>query len=151
LIKALKYPIVELDYKVQTLILWRLKRDGKMEIWELWYPKAAATGLSFARSKIDGAETLLVHAAPPVLSVLVRDENGELLAEGVDLEATADTPMTRLERQGKRIQRLDIWPQENDIEKIVLLPGGEAGILTYWWNAEDHSEWRWRVEFYNQR
>ena len=122
-----------------------------MEIWELWYPKAAAAGLSFGRSKIDGAERLLVHAAPPVLSVVVRDQQGKLLAEGVDLEANGDTPMARLIRQGGRILREDIWPGEDDIERIVLLPGGEAGILTYWWNAEDHSEWRWRVEFYNQR
>jgi hypothetical protein len=122
-----------------------------METWELWYPKAAAAGLFFARSKIDGEEDLLVHAAPPVLTVYVRDESGQLLAEGVDLEATADTPMARLTRQGKRIQRQDIWPGEKDIEKIVLLPGGEAGILLSWWNAEDHSEWRWRVELYNQR
>jgi hypothetical protein len=122
-----------------------------METWELWYPKAAAAGLFFARSKIDGEEDLLVHAAPPVLTVYVRDESGQLLAEGVDLEATADTPMARLTRQGKRIQRQDIWPGEKDIEKVVLLPGGEAGILLSWWNAEDHSEWRWRVELYNQR
>ena len=122
-----------------------------MEIWELWYPKAAAAGLSFSRSKIDGAESLLVHAAPPALTVIVRGNNGEVLAEGEDLEANADTPMARLTRQGKRIHRQDIWPDENDLQKIVLLPGGEAGILTYWWNAEDHSEWRWQVEFYNQR
>jgi hypothetical protein len=30
--------------------------NGKHEIWELWYPKAAAAGLSFSRSLIDGAE-----------------------------------------------------------------------------------------------
>jgi hypothetical protein len=33
----------------------------------------------------------------------------------------------------------------------VVLPGGEVGILLAWWNAEDGSEWRWQVEFYNQR
>jgi hypothetical protein len=122
-----------------------------METWELWYPKAAAAGLSFGRSKIDGADTLLVHAPPPMLNVFVRDEKGELRAEGIDLEATGDTPIARLTRQGKRIYRKDIWPGENEIDSIVLLPGGEAGILIYWWNAEDHSEWRWRLEFYNQR
>ena len=33
----------------------------------------------------------------------------------------------------------------------VLLPGGEVGILLSWWNAAGESEWRWQVEFYNQR
>jgi hypothetical protein len=31
----------------------------------------------------------------------------------------------------------------------VILPGGEAGILKSWWHADDHSEWRWQIEFYN--
>jgi len=31
------------------------------------------------------------------------------------------------------------------------VPGGEVGILTAWWNAEDGSSWRWQVEFYNHR
>ena len=33
----------------------------------------------------------------------------------------------------------------------VLLPGGEVGVLLSWRNAADESEWRWQVEFYNQR
>jgi hypothetical protein len=33
----------------------------------------------------------------------------------------------------------------------VVLPGGEAGVLTAWWNAEDGSAWRWSVEFSNRR
>jgi len=32
----------------------------------------------------------------------------------------------------------------------VILPGGEAGILKAWWNADDRKEWRWQIEFYNQ-
>ncbi len=51
--------------------------------------------------------------------------------------------------------------------KIVLTPTGnqwsvvggqikerrsaDVGRLMQWWNAEDHSEWRWQVEFYNHR
>jgi hypothetical protein len=30
-----------------------------------------------------------------------------------------------------------------------VVPGGEAGELKSWWNADDGSEWRWRLEFYN--
>ena len=110
-----------------------------IEVWDLWFPKAAATGLPFARGRLDAAEVVLVHAAPPVLSVTVRTDDGQVIAEGVDLEATADTPITRLTRRGDRIEREDIWP------------GGEVGTLLQWWHADDHEEWRWQVEFYNHR
>jgi hypothetical protein len=44
----------------------------------------------------------------------------------------------------------DGWPAPTDIGRVVLLPGGEAGILKSWWSADDRKEWRWQVEFYNQ-
>jgi hypothetical protein len=121
------------------------------QTWDLWYPKAAATGLPFARGRIAPADVLLVHAAPPVLTVTVRDGDGQVLAESRDLEATADTPITRLRRVGTAITREDIWPGEGDLGTLVILPGGEVGTLVSWWHAEDHSEWRWRVELYNHR
>jgi len=31
----------------------------------------------------------------------------------------------------------------------VILPGGEAGILTAWWHSEDRSQWRWQLELSN--
>ena len=37
----------------------------------------------------------------------------------------------------------------DDLGRLVILPGGEAGILKSWWHADDHSEWRWQLEFYN--
>lgn len=43
----------------------------------------------------------------------------------------------------------DGWPTDADLGRLVILPGGEAGILQAWWNADDRSEWRWSVEFYN--
>jgi hypothetical protein len=49
------------------------------------------------------------------------------------------------------VQREDIWPRPTDLGSIVLLPGGEAGVLKAWWHADDHSEWRWQVEFYNRK
>ncbi len=121
------------------------------EVWDLWYPKAAATGIPFARGRIDGAEIMLVHSAPPVLTATVRADDGRVLAEGKDLQATDDTPITRLTRRGNHIERDDIWPAEDDLGRLVLLPGGEVGALKEWWNAEDNSEWRWQVEFYNHR
>jgi hypothetical protein len=125
--------------------------NERTETWDLWYPEAAATGLPFARSRIDGAEVLLVHAAPPVLSVWVRDAGGQVVAGGEDLAATDDTPITRLTRRDGRIEREDIWPGSEDIGRLVILPGGEAGTMVKWHNADDHSEWRWQIELYNRK
>lgn len=125
--------------------------EKKTEDWDVWYPKAAATGISFARGRVDSVEVMLLHSAPPVLTVSVRGADGSLIAEGKDLEQTDDTPITRLTRRGDRIEREDIWPEDQDIGQIILLPGGEAGKLLSWWNAPDQSEWRWQVEFYNHR
>jgi hypothetical protein len=125
--------------------------EDRQEIWELWYPKAGATGIPFARSRIDPADIVLVHSPPQYLSVQVRRVTGELLAQGQDLKATADTPMARLYRGDVSICMDNIWPGPEDIGRVVILPGGEAGVLLEWWNADDHAEWRWRVEFYNHR
>lgn len=118
--------------------------------WDLWYPKAAATGLSFARCRIDPTDMILVHALPPIITVTIY-ENNNPVAHGKDLAVTQESPITRLTRKGNTILREDIWPTESDLGAVVLLPGGEAGILKAWWNAPDHSEWRWQVEFYNHR
>ena len=124
------------------------------ETWELWYPDAGATGIPFGRSRIDGVharDRVLVHAAPRELSVTVRDENDDVVAEGKDLKRTQEGPMSYLLRDGDRIWLRDVWPTDDDIGRVVLLPGGEAGTLVSWWNAPDHSEWRWQVEFSNRR
>lgn len=125
--------------------------DKSTHDWEVWYPKAGATGLPFARGRVDPTDVMLIHAAPPVLSVTVRDQDGRVLAEGTNLEATDDTPMLRLTRRGDTIKREDIWPGTADLGTLVLLAGGEVGILTSWWHADDHSEWRWQIELYNHR
>jgi hypothetical protein len=122
------------------------------ELWDLWYPKAGATGISFARGRVaGGVETMLVHAAPEVLTVTVRSGDGRVLAEGQDLHLTAETPITRLVRRGAAIERADIWPGAAEIGQLVILPGGEVGTLLQWWHAGDHSEWRWQIELYNHR
>jgi hypothetical protein len=121
----------------------------KMEIWDLWYPDAAAQGLPFARGRLRATSILLVHAAPATLRVEVRDDQGGLIARGDGLPGTAKTPIARLRRRGQQIEREDIWPEEADIGRPVLLAGGEVGILTAWWNADDHTEWRWSIELYN--
>jgi hypothetical protein len=121
------------------------------QVWDLWYPQAAAQGLPFARGRLDATDVLLVHAAPPHLDVAVRDDAGRLLAEGKALQRTANRPMSRLTVHGDRIEREDLWPAEEDLGRPVILPGGEVGLLLQWWNAADGSEWRWQVEFYNHR
>jgi hypothetical protein len=123
-----------------------------LEQWDLWFPAVGATGLSFARSEVDAEaadDRVLVHAAPPKLEVTVRDKTGKVIAEGRGLERGQPGPMSFLVREGHAIRLEDGWPSQEDVGRLVILPGGEAGILKAWWHAEDHSEWRWQVEFYN--
>jgi hypothetical protein len=120
-----------------------------LQYWTVWYPKAGATGLLLARGLIDLASTLLVHAAPDYITVEVSDEAGQRLARGRDLPQTLASPMCRLRRQGEHILREDLWPTAEDLGALVLLPGGEVGVLRAWWHADDHKAWRWQVEFSN--
>jgi len=120
-----------------------------MQTWDLWYPKAASTGLAFARGQLDATDVLLVHAAAEYLTVEVRDDEGRRLALSADLPRTQQTPIARLTRSGDTITREDVWPSQDDIGRPVLLPGGEVGILKSWWHADDRKEWRWQIELYN--
>jgi hypothetical protein len=123
-----------------------------LEYWDLWFPPAGATGLSFARSRVASeaaGDRVLVHAAPPRLDVVVRDQRGTVVAEGTGLERGEPGPISYLVREGATIRLEDGWPDDDDLGRLVILPGGEAGILMSWWHAPDRSEWRWRVEFYN--
>ena len=128
-----------------------MNMDSQIQIWDLWYSKAGATGIPFARGRLDKTNILLVHAPTPVLTVEVRSDNGQRLAYTQDLEQTADRPIARLTVSGEKITREDVWPTSRDIDQLVILPGGEVGKLLTWWNADDGSEWRWQVEFYNHR
>lgn len=124
---------------------------NEQQIWDLWIPDVAAQGISFARSRLDATDVLLVHASPEKLTVEVHDKNGVILAQGTDLSRTADTPMARLRRQGDKLTREDIWPTEADYGLPVILAGGEVGVLQKWWNDPHEQQWRWNVEFYNHR
>lgn len=121
------------------------------EIWDLWIADVGSTGISFARGRLNPTEVLLVHSAPEKVNIEVHSDSGEMLARGNDLPRTASRPMARLRRQGSQITREDIWPTDADLGSPVILPGGEVGILQYWWNDPGEQEWRWRVEFYNHR
>src|SRR5687768_1469049 len=103
------------------------------ETWDLWFPAAAATGLSFARTRVErtaAGDRLLVHAAPPKLEVVVRDDDtGSVVASG-SVERGAEGPMSYLVRDGDEVRLEDGWPSQDDLGRLVVLPGGEAGILT---------------------
>jgi hypothetical protein len=122
------------------------------QTWELYYPRAAATGLPFARARIDPSDVLWVHAAPDALAATVREGDDRVIARGEPLELSGDRyPMTRLSIHDGAVRREDRWPTDDDLGELVILPGGEVGTLTAWWNAEDGSEWRWSLEFYNHK
>jgi hypothetical protein len=122
----------------------------ELETWDLWIPDAAATGVPFARGRLEHVDQLIVHSAPHLLTAEIRAGDGTLIASGRDLARSQQVPMTRLRRQGDTISREDFWPSEADHGTLVLLPGGEVGRLRDWWHREDRREWRWTIEFYNR-
>lgn len=120
--------------------------------WELWYPGAGATGIPIARARIAPTEVVWAHALPRKVSVTVRQGDDAVVARGEGLTRPGGyLPMTRLTVSGSAVSREDRWPTDDDLGAVVILPGGEAGILTAWWNADDGSAWRWSVEFSNRR
>ena len=123
---------------------------NQLQTWDLWIPDAAATGVPFARGRLDATDVLIVHSAPHMLTVEVRADSGDLVASGRDLARTQQVPMTRLRVEGDQVRREEIWPSESDFDTPVLLPGGEVGRLRGWWHREDRREWRWTVEFHNR-
>jgi hypothetical protein len=123
-----------------------------VQTWELWYPGAAATGLLFARGRLDPTTVLWVHAAPDTLAVTVRDDQEQVVVRADELRRVGERlPMTRLAIDGKQLRREDRWPSASDLGTVVILHGGEVGRLVEWWNAPEGNEWRWRVEFYNRQ
>lgn len=123
-----------------------------LHTWELWYPGAGATGIPIARARIDPTDVVWAHAVPRTLAVTVRQGDDRVIARGEPLQRKGPyLPMTRLALVGDAVEREDRWPVDADLGTVVVLPGGEAGILTAWWHAEDGSAWRWSAEFSNRR
>lgn len=118
-------------------------------VWEVRNPDGGMLGTEFARSVMAPAPRVLAHALPQQVDVQIRDDSGALVARASGLQADANTPMARLTIEGDAVRREQVWPGAADCGLPVILPGGEVGILLTWWNAEDGSEWRWQVEFYN--
>jgi hypothetical protein len=125
---------------------------NELHTWEIWYPGAGATGLEIARARIDPQQAVWVHAVARKVAVTVRQGDDRVIARGEPLTRDgAYVPMTRFRIEGDTVQREDRWPTDDDLGSVVILPGGEAGMLTAWWNAEDRSAWRWSLELSNRR
>lgn len=123
-----------------------------LQTWEIWYPGSGATGLPIARARIDPTDVVWAHSLPRRVAVTVREGDDRVVARGEGLARSGPHfPMTRLWIEGDQVRREDRWPSDADVGSVVILPGGEAGILLSWWNADDGSEWRWQTEFYNHR
>ena len=119
------------------------------QLWEMRNPDGGPTGLEWARARIGIVDRILVHAAPSRLDVEVRDQTGDIVARADDLGADGATPISRLTLVDGRFERENIWPTDDDLGTVVILPGGEAGVLSSWWNADDRRSWRWSIELSN--
>lgn len=129
-----------------TLESTPVEGDGGFLVWALRSADGGSAGLEFARAKVDEVDSVLVHAAPSTLDVEVFVSGERLIAAGVHLRATEDTPMTRLTLDGTRVLREQVWPREEDRGSIVILPGGEAGVLQTWETDDERRRWVWRLE-----
>jgi hypothetical protein len=118
--------------------------------WSLRSGDGGMNGLEFTRATTAGdLVEVLVHAAPAQLHVEVRRKDGEQVVAG-EVERKGDySPMTLLSLTGNTVNREEIWPTEKHYGLPVLLAGGEVGLLRDWHHADDHSWWKWQVEFSN--
>jgi hypothetical protein len=119
--------------------------------WELRNPDGGMLGMEFAHGVSAPTDVILAHSLPERVDVVVRDEDEHVVAKAEGLSHPDVRPMSRLRLTDGRIERENVWPTEQDLGRLVILPGGEIGELLAWWNAEDGSQWRWRVEFSNAR
>jgi hypothetical protein len=119
-------------------------------VWELRNPDGGAMGLEFARGTSSPTDVILVHSAPSRLNVEVWTWERELVAKGRNLQHDEIAPMSKLTIDGGKVLRVNLWPEEEDVGRPVILPGGEVGVLTAWWNDDVGQEWRWSVEFSNR-
>jgi hypothetical protein len=121
--------------------------------WNIRSRDAGMNGLEFSRcTTAGGFRRVLIHAAPALATIEVMADDGLLVARGdVDRDGRWYSPMTLIELHDGELRRSEVWPTEEHLGLLVLLAGGEAGALNAWEHAEDHSWWRWSVEFSNHK
>jgi hypothetical protein len=118
--------------------------------WAIRTRDGGMNGLEFTKATTAGVFTrVLVHAAPALLSLNVVDDNDHVVARGHADRQGDYSPMTQLELAGGSVLRSEIWPTGEHLGMLVLIAGGETGVLQRWEHADDHSWWRWTVEFSN--
>jgi hypothetical protein len=107
-------------------------------------------GLEFARcTTASDFSRVLIHAAPARASIEILTDDDEVVArDNLDREG-GYSPMTLLTLDSGTLRRTEIWPTPDHYGLLVLLAGGEAGVLQRWEHAADHSWWRWSAEFSN--
>ena len=120
---------------------------SKQYFWDLRNPDGAMLGLEFARGVSAPTDVMLAHALPERVDVVVRDEDGNVVASGDGLQHPESTPIGRLRVEGDKVTRENVWPDDSDIGRLVILPGGEIGTVCEWSHADDRKSWRWKVEF----
>lgn len=118
--------------------------------WDLRSRDGGMNGLEFSRcTTAGGFSRALVHAAPAQLQLQVMADDGSMICRG-DLDREGDySPITLLELGDGEPRRSEVWPDESFYDLPVLIAGGEVGLLLKWEHADDHSWWRWAVEFSN--
>ncbi|HEY5265496.1 MAG TPA: hypothetical protein VIJ40_01655 [Acidimicrobiales bacterium] len=119
--------------------------------WSLRSRDGGMNGLEFARATTaSGFTRALIHAAPAQLSVDIVDRQGISIARADDLDRVGEyLPMTMLTIVAPEITRREVWPDDGMYGLPVLLAGGEVGLLREWHNSDDHSWWKWSLEFAN--
>src|SRR5579884_2030215 len=112
-----------------------VRGDGMTDyIWAVRNPEGGMLGSEVAMARTAAADCVLGHAFPSRVDVQVRDDEGRLVAAGEGLTGGEQTPMCRLQLRDGRVLRENVWPDESDHGRPVLLVGGEAGLLQQWWN-----------------
>ena len=119
--------------------------------WDMRNPEGGMLGVEWARGISEARDVILAHSLPERIDVVVRDADDRIVAKGENLTGNEPTPMARLHVRDGEVTRESVWPDEADLGRLVILPGGEVATLLTWWNADDESEWRWQVELHNRR
>lgn len=118
--------------------------------WSVRSRDGAMNGMEFALcTTAGGLSRVLIHATPDRAFVEVRGDDDHLIARG-DIDREGEySPMTLVEVGEDELRRREVWPDEELYGLPVLLSGGEVGLLREWEHDQEHTWWRWSIEFSN--
>jgi hypothetical protein len=119
--------------------------------WSLRNPDGGMNGLEFAAATTASDQRrVLVHSSPSELEVEVTTGDGDQIVQGRVEHQGDESPMSVLDFTDGELSLKGEWLTDEHLGLVVILPGGEAGILKSWEHADDRSWWKWTVEFSNQ-